>query len=96
MKYEREVIQEIWRTSRCTFNVVYLTNELVGIKGMRGELSRRDLASIVGILAREGYKEILYDRMINGVLVSKATPLLEKYKKYKGSFTILRGGKCSY
>lgn len=95
MKYEREVIQEIWRTSQCTFNVVYPTTSVACIKGMRGELSRKGFGAIIGILAREGFKTVLYERLIDGVLVEKTIKILDKYKLYDGSSIQLREGKCN-
>lgn len=83
MKFERECVQEIWRTSQCTFNVVYPTASTVCIKGMRGSLERKDFVALVGIFARANYKELLYERMNrDGELVECSIKIKEKHRNY--------------
>lgn len=85
MKFEREVIQEIWRTSQCTFTVVYPTSSMVCVKGLRGVFGREEFYSILGILYREGFKKVIFERDIAGVLTIKEYPLKEKYGGKEGT-----------
>lgn len=84
MKFEREVVQEIWRHRDCTFNVVFPLKGVVCIKGLRGEWTANMSKTMLGALARDGYTKVIWERELGNRRVTKEYELKEEYKQFEG------------
>ncbi|WP_370242840.1 hypothetical protein [Marisediminitalea sp.] len=73
--YEVQSNVEIWRTSYCTFTVMYPTESLVCVKGLRGTFSIYDYKALNNLFYERGFKKVIFERMVDGELVEQERTL---------------------